>query len=85
MLGIGVGAPVLAFGLSLVPMPGKTRAALALAGPVAAIIVFAIAAPDCSYDCPDRAAWALALALAAGGWLLGFGISALVRRASGRD
>jgi hypothetical protein len=37
VLAIGIGAPVLAFGLGSFPIAGKTRVALALAGPVAAI------------------------------------------------
>jgi hypothetical protein len=76
------GALLLGVLVSLPRMPARIRAAFVIAGPVVAIAVFAIGAPNCSYDCPDRAAWALISAVATAGWLVGCGIPAFVRRLS---
>jgi hypothetical protein len=77
-----IAAFLLAFGVGLAPMSPKARAALVLAGVLGPVIIFLVADPegDCNYDCEGRGWAELWTALIIASWLIGSGISALVRR-----
>jgi hypothetical protein len=77
-----IAAFLLAFALGLVAMPPKARAALLLAGLLGAGLAFVFADPqgNCDYDCETRAGAELLTALGIASWLIGFGVTALIRR-----
>ena len=72
--------------LGLIPMRTKARMALVVGGPVAAVVVLAIANPggDCNYDCVERAAWTAIVGAGVLGWLAGFIVGSVIRVAASR-
>jgi len=79
------GGVVLSLLLSLLRISEMLRVGLVFAGPLVAFVVFGIGAPDCFGECLARTSWALISTAAVTGWLVGWGISSLVRRLSRAD
>jgi hypothetical protein len=69
-------AAVVGFAVGLF-VPRRGVYALFVGGWVAAVVVFrfALADPDCNYDCIGNAAWAIVCGCAAFAWTLGLGVA----------